>query len=311
MSITSTHTGGPIVFNGTGAFTLAGIEQVSIDPGCKDISQYAAGQPDPSFVGTMENQPMVTATCTDLAIALGNGITPDGLPISSTSSITSIDVFSTLMAEAGLRAGSGAHFKTTISKGIVIPKSIKCTQGQRATMDIECHGIYDGTNQPFIYTDSVSIVTPEITELFTIGKVMINGTELSGVTSISVDFGIQLQIESATGQPYPTFVGIKTRAPRIDVTTKTLPSLNTFGLAGTAQGSSSTCVYFQKMANNGTRVAAATAQHIKLSLSSTQGLIYCKAFGGSNNASHEGIVSIVPNTGTSTILTISSASAIS
>jgi hypothetical protein len=310
MSITTQHTGGPIVLNGA-AVTLAGVEQVSIDPGCKDLAQYAAGQPDPSFVGTMENQPMVTATITDLAIALANGITPDGLAISSTSTVTSIDVFSTQMAPGGMRLGSGSHFKTTISKGICIPKSIKCTQGQRATMDLEIHGLYDGTNQPFIYTDSVSITPPEITELFTIGKVMINGTELSGVTSISVDFGIQLEIQSATGQPYPTFVGIKTRAPRIDVTTKTLPSLNTFGIAGTGQGVSSTCVYFQKMANNGTRVAAATAEHIKISLPASQGLIYCKAFGGSNNASHEGIVSIVPNTGTNPILTISSASAIS
>ena len=43
-------------------------------------------------------------------------------------------------------------------------------------------------------------------------------------------------------------------------------SLNTFGLDGTAQGATDSYVYFKKVAEGGTRVADATAEHIKFNV---------------------------------------------
>src|SRR6185437_13292450 len=157
MAIPSIYTIGPAVFNGLSGFTLAGNENASVDPGQKQLVQFAAGQVYPSFIGTMTNEPMITFTCSDVAAALSGGITDTGLGVISTGGVTSLDVFFTQMTNMGTRASGSNHYKVTMPTGLVIPKTIKATQGQRATMDIECHAIYDGTNQPLTMNSGEAI----------------------------------------------------------------------------------------------------------------------------------------------------------
>jgi hypothetical protein len=314
MSIGTIHIGSAVLnFVGTGAFSLVGAENVSIDPGIKSEMKFASGQTDPSFLATMAASPVITATILDCGTAITNGITFDP-PLAITTGgagLTSVDAVSVKATLAGTRASGANHFKSTMLNAMVEPKSIKATQGNAASMDIAIHGYYDGTNNPLAWTDSVSLSsTPALAQLYTVGKVVVNGTEVAGVTGITFDFGWEVKKEAATGQVFDSFVYVSARNPKITITTKEFASISTFGLTGTAQGSSATAVYFQAMAQDGTRIAAGTASHIKISMSASQGMIYPQAFGGSNNESAEGVLVIQPVAGTSAIITVNGASAI-
>lgn len=309
MGIGTIHTAGPIVVSGTGAFNLDGIESFSVDPGLQEVLLTAGGYVDPSYVATMANAPMFTATVSDLATLLGTAAL-SGMQIPQSTTITTTDVYFTKVAEGGTRAGATSHLKVTINEGLMLCQSISWSQGQHATAQVEIHTTYDGTNAPLVYTASQSLPhTPVIGEAFTGGKITINGTVLNGVTSCTINFGYQVIKESSGGELYPTFVAIGQRNPRIEITTKEVPSLSTFGLNGTAQTASDSVIYLTKIDENGTRVADGTAEHISFTID--DGEIWCGAFGGGNNDSHEGRVIIQPTyDGTNAIMVISAATAI-
>ena len=314
MSIGNVHTTGAIYgLDDLAAvnFALHGVDNMSIDPAVQEILEHAAGAVDPSYVATMANEAMITATVSDIATALSNIDALGGLSVVSGATNEQLVCFFTKMASNGTRASGSNHFKVTANKALVIPKTLKATQGEKATLDIEVHALYDGSNAPLVYNDSVALVdAPSLDELFTVGKATINGTDLDGITGITIDFGLTVQKEMSDGDYWPTFAAITTRQPRIELTTREAVSLSTFGLAGTAQTSSATAVYLRKISEQGTRVADATAEHIKLSLSSAQGMITVGQTGGSNNAPSDCTVVIRPVAGSSAIMTVSTGSAI-
>ncbi|WP_166820518.1 hypothetical protein [Thalassoroseus pseudoceratinae] len=314
MSIGNVYTIGSVYgLDGTGGsnFELHGVDNLSIDPGVQEILESAAGQPDPSYVATMSNEAMITFTASDIATALGNIDALAGLSVVSGATNEQLECYFTKMASNGTRSDGTSHLKVTLNKALVVPRTLTARQGEKATLDVEVHGIYDGSNNPFVYTDTVSLPdTPSLDEMFTVGKATINGTDLDGITGLTVDFGLTVQKEMSDGDVWPTFAAITTRQPRIELTTREAVSLSTFGLAGTAQTSSATAVYLRKIAEQGTRVADNTAEHIKISLSSSQGMISVGQTGGSNNAPSDCTVVIRPVAGSSAIMTVSTASAI-
>lgn len=309
MGIGNIHTIGAIVVSGSPAFNLDGIEQASIDPAVALTIQNAGGQVDPSYVAVMSQSPTVTFTCTDIATALANaGIS--GLAIASTGA-TSIDLFFTKAAQGSTRTSGSTHGRVRAVEGILVPQTLSARQDQHTTIQYRFVATYDGTNNPFTFTFSQALPhTPSVDELFTVGKVSINGTELDGVVGIDIDFGIELIVERSGGDVYPTYVAIGQRRPKIEIATKEIPSLSTFGLSGTAQTSTDSVIYLQKVSENATRVAAATAEHISLTID--DGIIHCGEYGGSNNVSAEGRVVIQPTwDGTNAIMVINTATAIS
>lgn len=313
MPITNIYSAGALNLLGLSA-QINGVLNLSVDTGIKEEMQYAAGQPQPSFDGIMSIQPRATATITSIATALSNGIGLTGLAFGGALTCTGIDVYQLLLSQQGDRTASGANFKTNFNTGMIIPKSIKASQGQVATMDLEIVGISaDGTTAPISFTDSVNALSNvSISELYTLSKVVINGTEVPSVTDVSWDFGLDYETYAATGQVYDTYCTIKTETPRISITSKSVNWAATGGLTGLAQAASNnTIFYFQKMTNMGTRVSTGTAQHVKVTISSSQALTTVKNFGGANNTDNEIQIGIQPIVGAGAILTVSTTSTIS
>jgi hypothetical protein len=311
VAISTVHSNGAIVFAGSGAFNLDGVENLTLDPGLKEFMENGAGQVSPSFAGASQVEALISATINDIATAITGGIDIDGLSIPSSTVVTTCTVYHTKLVNAGTRAGTLLHFKTLINQGCVVPKSLKCDVGGHATMDIDIHATYDGTNNPLVFTDSVTLPhTPSIDELFVCGPVSINGTLVAGVQGITLDFGIEIEKLYDNGDVFPSYIAIKTVKPKITIKTLTIPSLSTFGIAGTAQGATASTIYFQKAAKGGSRTAAATAEHIKITVNSSQGFVYCGQATGGNNESAKGEIIIMPVVGSSAILTVSAASAI-
>lgn len=311
MSATNVWALGALVVGGSSTFTLKGVEQRQHDTGDDEIEVMAGGQPYPSFVTSMQAAPKKTMTVLDIATLLGNVSPIAGLALPTSTTYTTLDTYYTALSDGGLRKGASSHMKVRANKAMIVLNSITANQGQRATAEITVYTTFDGTNAPFVYTTGVSLPsTPAVDELFTMGPVTINGTLLTDVTSVKIDFNPQMKVIASDSDLYPSFCGIMTMSPKITVSTNDVAALNTYGLTGTAINTSGTNFYLKAMTNMGTQVANASTAHIKFALSNSQGKVYTGSFGGSNTDNSTGTIIIQPIAGSSTILSTTTGVAI-
>lgn len=241
------------------------ITDYALDPGLQEIVEAADGSVDATYAAVMRQDPKIRATSTALATILGT-IGISGYPLNSDGAAAAYCWFQKLQS-GGTRAAGASHVKLTVSKGMILPRTLQVSQDQKATLALEIVPIFDLTNNPIVVTASQALAgSPSVGELFTVGPVMINGTQLDGIISTTVDFGIQEIVESADGQVWPTYIAIMSRRPSITITTLDAVSLSTFGLYGAAQGATDSVVYFRKLDQGGTRVADDGSEHISFTV---------------------------------------------
>lgn len=281
------------------------ISNVNVDPAIQKQMAALGGAIEPRFVTIMGQSPVINFSSHALARCLA-AVGVSGLALASPAEL----FWQAILIDGG-REGTLKHFQMTVNAGLVVPRRISAQQGGLATItyDIICR--YNGTNEPIVYTvDQTLAGSPTVDELFTIGKATINGVDLTGITGIDIDFGLQIVQQISDGDIWPTFVGIMERsAPVISIITTDVVSMNTFGLDGTAQGATDSLVYFRKKLADGGNVTDVTAEHIKFSIDA--GIITVEQTGGGHPGPIECTVMITPVfDGTAAILAISTASAI-
>lgn len=302
---------GALNFLGGGAFRLDGIEDAQIDPAISEHLQAAAGATDNSWVGVMNQTPMISGSFTEIAKALTNISGLTGLAVSAAGSITSLEAYLTQMADLGLTTSGSNHMKVAVNKALVIPETLTVPSNGPATLSLSIHALDDGTNPVFTYTVGTALpAAATLTEQFTLGPCNINGTAINAVTSWSYNFGLQVMKKWADGKVFPNYATVRPRSPMLTVNTEDPRLLSTLGLSGAAQGGTASTFYARKMAKQGTRVADGTAEHVKITVTASQGMILPGSFGGANQSPRAGSVRIVPIAGASAFATISAASAI-
>jgi len=289
------------------------VSNFSIDPAIQEVLAAADGQVDPTFVAAIGQSPRITFTSSALATLLAemsNAFLTSGIKINSDVTHDGLDCFFQQLAEGSTRASGAAHFKMTINEGLLVPRQISVAQGGLATMGLEGIVTYDGTNDPIVLADSQSLIgSPSVDELFTLGPISINGSQLTAVQSLTIDPGIVEVVAIGDGDKWATYAAIMSRAPMITIQTLDVTALSTFGITGTAQTATDTILYLRKLAEGGTHVADATAQHIKITID--EGMIRCGPALASHGATAGIQVNIRPTyDGTNGILVVDPASAI-
>lgn len=276
MTVSAVHKSGIIVLNGSAAFNIVGASNITFNPGIKEVSEQAPGQVSRSYVGVMSAEPMLTATVFDIATLAANGIGASPLPIISTGTITSVDVYLTKVDPRGENASGSNHIRYSCSRGMIVLRSAQAKDGSTATAQIEIHGeSADGTTNPFTISTGVAIpTTPILNELFTVGPVSVNGSSVSSVTGIDLDMGYTIVKQSSHGEVYPTHVFVTEKNPKLTITSVDASVVSTFTTIGTALTSSTFTAFFRKIANKATRTADGTAEHVKIAGSASQGMIW-------------------------------------
>lgn len=306
MSISNLWMLGPVVTPGG---QINQIKSYQPDPGIETLLECSDGQVDYNYAAVMMQSPKLSFETTAIARALAlSGFA--GLAIAAAT-----DFWFQKIAPGGTRTGGLTSFKMTGTKGILIPTSLECEDKQPARLNMDLVLISaDGLTAPIAVTlpGALGSTLPAITaadQMFVNGPISVNGTAVEGVKSTRVDFGFQLVVEHGSGEAYPTFVGIRKRQPRITFRTTDV-TLLAAGAFVAAQGATDSVVYLRKMAQNGTRVPDATAEHIKFSID--DGMIYKTTVGGGSEEEPQmSQVTIEPTwDGTNDVVALSTASAI-
>ena len=285
MSISEKYTLSLIKLNGNSAVSIYGINSSTLNKNVAYRIQHAAGIVDPGWISVASIQPTVSIVATELAKILG--VTgSQGVCIGTGQTCTSVDFYYAQMGQCAPRLSGTNHFRVSMSQGILVPTQIQASQSETATIGLDFHAVYDGTNDPMTFSASASLPSvAALSEAFTMGKVTRNGSQLSGVQSFTIDFGLKVDKHMADGDLYPTFAGVASADPVISGKGFTLTDLSTMTLGGTAQGSTDSVVYLQACSKNGGLVAAATASHISVTVD--DGMLATEGAAGSNNESQQ------------------------
>lgn len=278
-----------------------------IDTGIQELLLKGDGKLSPQFVAVMSRRPAVRFTTTAIAAALTTvGSAPYASAVAS-------DFFFTKYVDGG-GVGSGAtHAKLSAAKILVIPRELTVEQDREATLDFDTYFISaDGVTSPISYTGSVSLPTLTVTgQAFTLGPAMINGSTIADLDQMKIQFGYQETIMGGNGEVFATFGGYTGRAPRVTFRSRDVTLLNTIlGTGGVTQGGTASKFFLRKMAAGAAaRVADATAQHIKLTM--TLGMHTIRRINESDD-SYDGVEceAIPVDDGTNDIMAVSLASAI-
>jgi len=159
------------------------------------------------------------------------------------------------ITEGGVRASGANHYKGTIAKGMVIPVSLRLSDGQPA--ELTCQIILtsaDGVTTSMSLTATQTLVAAAgAAEGWTLGPVNINGTTLEGVKEVTINFGITPVVEGSSGMVFKTFCGVMTIAPSITIVADSIDNFLAWGFTGAAQGATDSTIEVQDLAEGGVR----------------------------------------------------------
>ena len=172
-----------------------------------------------------------------------------------------------------LSSSTATHEKLTATKGFIYPTSISASQDgdDGAVCEANFVALWDGTNLPVVWNTASAINTltaPSFVGRYFLGPVYHNGSQINGLTNVTINPGIEYTARAFSGEPYPKIGSIMARNPSIQFTVTEAAAASTLTMIHGSAISTSLAVYLQKGVASGTRVAAATAQHIKISAAS-------------------------------------------
>lgn len=304
---------GPMKVTGSSAFQIDGISNFAADPQTTMIIEAAAGAIDPSYQAVESQEPQLTVTCSDIKTAV-DALGLNGLPIPNTTVHTTVEQYFTVPVANSVSATGSSHAKMVTNYGMLLPDEISWQQKQPARMKLTCHAGYDGTNNPWVWSNSVAIATaPLLDELFTGGAIYINGTviPLETVQGMSLRWGWEVEKVAGSGEVWPRRLHAAQRRFMFEIETKLALSLSTYGLTGTAVNASTAKVYLRKYKINETRVPDATAEHIKITIANAQGQLVPAQLNIDNRKVAGYKLQLFPIAGAAAVLAFDTASAIS
>lgn len=262
MATTALHKLSALV---TPAGQIPSLMSRSINPGLEAYLLKGSGAISPGFRATMTQRPAFSAS----TVAIASALTAFGSGFYAFSAATTL-YLAKLISGGGL-AGTLAHAQLQGSKGCIIPRRLRAQQGREATLDFDGYFLSsDGLAAPWAYTGSVSlpVIAPGV-EAFTLGPAKINASALGALEGFELDFGYREIVHASEGAVFPDFACYEEYHPTLTLQTADPTLINALTVGGVAQssavGETPSVFYLRKLAAAG-RVAAATAQHIKLSM---------------------------------------------
>lgn len=287
---------------------LDGIQSWTLGLGIEEMLNTSDGDANPTFVAVSGQNPTMEFSTIKLTNALTT-IGVNGLKIDSDVDDDGLEAWFRQVDEGGTRKIGSNHTKMTINEGIITPTNLTADNDTPATLNYLVSITYDGTNDPIVFAGSEALEGVATADVYhTLGPININGTTVTGIQSMSVDFGNAVRTLRGDGQEWPTFVYSQAIAPTIRFRTLDVDLLRSLiTIDGVPQSTTDSVVFLRKLAEGGTRVPDGTAEHISFTID--EGMISAEAVNGDPELGLD--VMIRPTfDGTNAILVVSTATAI-
>ena len=274
-----------------------GIQDSSVNPNMQQIIMAASGAVSPSFVGVGRLQPQVSFTSTAIKTIL-NALGIDGAAMASDK------MFLQKMTDDGTRAGATSHFCATMANGLIVPVSINAP-ALPAPATISCLATprsADGSASPLAMAVNASLEATQDfdTECYVLGPATINGTELEGDESWSLNFNITPDIVWGSGHVYPTLTGIMSITPSFSIQTFDIGKFVTWAEDGVAQTDTDSTFVLQDQLVGGVRGVA------PITFTVDAGMAHFETIGASQGSKGAGTVIMTPiGDGTADIIVVS------
>lgn len=254
-----------------GTLNLTQLQSHGFRPGSQKAPIIPGGAIDRAHVGTSMASPVHSFSTRDLA-----------------------GVFATLSATAGLACTGGATFRRQArkesdtfltgsnhvtyasTKGFLLPRTLSASQDSAEGVMLTCEYFSLSTNgiaEPETINTGVdfsSAPTPAFSSRFFMGPIKRASTMLSSILGWEYDFGINFQPKHFDGNIFAECGSIITREPKITFTAADA-NLND-SLSAFHNVSGALLLFGRKGSSSSARVADATAEHLKVTVSAGE---YC------------------------------------
>ena len=184
---------------------------------------------------------------------------------------------------------------------MLLPRGLRAEQGREATLDLEAVSAQSGTTDSIVVSTAALSGTPAVSEAYTLGPVMLNGTQLSGVQGVSIDTGLQEIVLFADGKTQPQHAGIIRRQPSITISLTDAGVFDDLDIGGVSI-SANVVVYLRKLVDGGTVVADDASTNISIAVAA--GMAHMEPFGVSQGGHATPTIRITPTKGVAAIYVI-------
>lgn len=249
-----------------GSVTITQLEDVTPNCGLSELVEFSAGATGPQFTGSHEGKPDLRFSTTQISDLLS---LIDVLSIAADLSSGNCDLMYVKGKDKDSRvaAATTEHLRARMqSNAFLAWEGFSVSQGALARLRCRLVPVYDGTNNPLVFTAGVANAGANaVSQLYTLGPISINSSELGGVESCEWNNNISYEEISSDGDEWSTYCGIDRHAPTITIPCRNTALAASFGPKGTALTALS--VTLKKKAAAGINTADATEEHITFSAS--------------------------------------------
>jgi len=283
------------------ATPFKGIQESSVNPNMQQIIMAASGAVSPSFVGVGRLQPQVSFMSTAIKTilnALGPTIAFAGAAMADDK------IYFQKIADDGIRGGAASHICATMANGLIVPVSINAP-ALPAPATISCLATprsADGSASPLALAADASLEEGQDfdTECYVLGPATINGSELEGDESWSLNLNIGLDIVWGSGHVFPTMTGIMSITPSFTIQTFDIGKFVTWAEDGVAQTDTDSTFVLQDQLEGGVRGSS------PITFTVDAGMAHFETIGGSQGSKGAGTVIMTPiGDGTADIIVVS------
>lgn len=234
-------------------------DSIEDNPNITTYLEAGGGSSIATISGRKTSAPILQGSTRDVkAILDAVGLT--GLALTGVSTAKVVQYWAKMADGYGYASGT-AHKTLTMLKCLVVIESISARGAEPAVVNFRIHEVYDGTNAPFVIASGVALPTlANLGNLWTLGKAHIGGTDYE-TQGWTLNLGPDVETMYKDGEVFPSQVHINRYAMNANIDSKDAALASLSGLV------EDSVLYLQKQtANDDTRVAAATEEHISFTI---------------------------------------------
>jgi hypothetical protein len=251
-----------------GSTFLGQADDIRLDSNVDKLQVHATGDTMPGFTGGRKTEPEFKLPTMDLYNVFTLVNSGDEALCRDLSS-GNVDLMFRQAKNLATReaVGSSKHvIYRLIQSAMMIWDSFEVSQDAEAKIETRFVPCYSSSQATVTLLKEQTIqAASAITKLYTIGKVVINGTTVNRVKKIAWNNNATVEKESADGQTEAAHVCVGKCNPEVTVDTQELEQIQAFTSQGTAlDGSDGLEIYLRRRQQGKINYADNASQHIKL-----------------------------------------------